>query len=214
MKNNHKFDCVKKSIFDWWDKNHNNNFDIKKPLVRLHEPTFGPEEITVFTEQLLTTNVTMGEKVREFENKYCELMGFNYGVSNNSGSSANLLILAALSNNQYKNKLNPGDEIIIPALTWSTSLWPIIQYGMIPSFVDCDRTTLNLDKDSILKAINSKTKAIMAVSIYGNPCDFDMLLDICRKYNLILIEDSCESMGAMYRGKYIGSFGVASSFSF
>lgn len=209
-----KFDNIRRAIFNWHKDNNRKIFNIKDPKVRLHEPTFGAEEISAFTEQLISTNVTMGKKVIDFEKKYCELMDFKFGVSNNSGSSANLLMLAAISNKDYYKRLNPGDEIIIPSLTWSTSVWPIVQYGMIPNFVDCDTSTLNLDTDLIIKAINSKTKAIMAVSIYGNPCNFDVLQDICKKYNLLLIEDSCESMGAKYRNKFVGSFGLISSFSF
>ena len=211
---NTDFKAVEAAINNWWSNNHDTSFDPNNPVVRLHEPTFGPDEISAVTRQMLTTFVTMGEKVKKFEQLYCDTLGFSHGVSNNSGSSANLLMLSALTNPMYKNGLNPGDEVILPALTWSTSLWPIIQCGLIPCFVDSDLATLNISPEAIEEAIGPRTKAIMAVPVYGNPCDYDALLDICDRHNLILIEDGCESMGAKYRGKNVGSFGKVSSFSF
>ncbi|WP_421781073.1 DegT/DnrJ/EryC1/StrS family aminotransferase [Kiloniella litopenaei] len=213
-KNTNTFQEVENAIEKWWSQNHKPSFNPDEPKVKLHDPTFGPEEITAVTKQLLTTYVTMGEKVQEFEKLYCKQYGYTHGVSNNSGSSANLLMLAALTNPHYKGGLNPGDEVIIPALTWSTSLWPIIQNNLVPCFVDSDLDTLNISPNAIEEAIGPRTKAIMAVPVYGNPCDYDALLDICERHNLILIEDACESMGARYKGKSVGSFGKVSSFSF
>ena len=208
------YSAVEDAIRDWWQANHNSAFDIRNPVVRLHEPTFGPEEISAVTKQMLTTRITMGEKVIQFEKNFCQALGHSHSVSNNSGSSANLLMLAALTNPVYKNGLCPGDEVILPALTWSTSLWPVLQCGLLPCFVDSDLDTLNINPIAIEQSIGPRTKAIMAVPIYGNPCDYDALRDICERHNLILIEDACESMGAKYKGQNVGQFGQVASFSF
>ena len=132
----------------------------------------------------------------------------------NSGSSANLLALQCLINPYRKNRLKPGDEIIIPTLCWSTSLWPIIQSNLKPVFVDINKNTLNLDEQSIEKKITKKTKAIMLVHVLGNTCNMNTIMRIKKKYNLFLIEDTCESLGTKYKNKYLGTFGEFSSFSF
>ena len=205
---------LEKAMRSCWEENQSNKFDIDNPVVKLHEPTFNSDEIIAFTNQMLTTRVTMGEKVIEFEKKYCSKYSYGHGVSNNSGSSANLLMLSVLTSKLTKNNLNKGDEIILPALTWSTTVWPVIQMGLVPVYVDCDLHTFNMDSNKIEDAISNKTKAIFSVPIYGNPCEMDDILSICDKYNLMLIEDCCESMGARYKNKYVGSFGRVASFSF
>ncbi len=186
----------------------------KKVRIKLHEPTFSTEEIYTFTKQLITTNVTMGPEVEYFEKKICDKFGFKYAVTSNSGSSANLLMIASLMSNLNSKKLKKGDEIIVPALAWSTSIFPITQYGLVPVFVDCELDTMNITIKEIHKSITKKTKAILAIPIYGNPCDMKEIQKICKKYNLILLEDTCESMGAKYNKRYLGGFGLASTFSF
>ena len=204
-----------KAIEEKWNKKHKeHHFNKNNPEIKLHQPTFGVEEIVAFTEQMITTNVTMGEEVEKFEDNYSNYLKSKYAVSSNSGSSANLLMIAALCNYYNKDKLNRGDEVIIPALTWSTTMFPLTQYGLKPVFVDCDLNTLNIDLNKIEDAISPKTRAIFVVHIYGNPCDMSGIISICKKYNLILIEDSCESMGAYYNKSPVGSFGLMSSFSF
>ena len=209
---------LKNTIFQYVEKycaeNHKFDFDIKNPIVRLHEPTFGADEINAFLDQMLSTKVTMGPEVKKFEQQYANYFGHKYGVSNNSGSSANLLAISALANNQTTNNLNAGDEVIVPSLSWSTTIWPLIQHNLIPVFVDCDPKTFNFDLNKLEKAINSKTKAIMLVHVYGNPCDMDEIIAIANKYNLQIIEDSCESMGAYYKKKAVGTFGRVATFSF
>ena len=213
MKENN-YEKVEEAIKEFWLQNNKNKFDINNPVVRLHEPTFNSDEIIAFTKQMLTTNVTMGKKVKEFEEKYVSSYGYKYGVSNNSGSSANLLMLSAITSKLTENNLKKGDEIILPALTWSTTVWPVIQCGLIPVYIDCKLDTFNMDPEKIEDAISAKTKAIFSVPIYGNPCDMDSILSICKKNNLMLIEDCCESMGAKYKDKSVGSFGRVASFSF
>lgn len=205
---------IKQSIEEYWNSEHDFKFDPNKPVVRLHEPSFGPEEICAGLEPMLTTFVTMGKKVKEFEKQYASHFGHKYGVMNNSGSSANLLAIAAIANKQTENCLNPGDEVIVPALSWSTTVWPLIQLGLIPVFVDCDLASFNFDMDKLEAAIGQKTKAIMLVHVYGNPCDMDRINEIVKKHKLQLIEDCCEAMGAEYKGKPVGTFGRVATFSF
>ena len=200
-----------KSIKSEWQKFHSKKNNRK---IKLHEPTFGVEEIFGFTKQLITTNVTMGKQVESFEKNICDKFGFRYAVSSNSGSSANLLMISALMSNLYSKRLKKNDEIIVPALAWSTSIFPLTQYGLKPVFVDCDLKTMNIDIDQVKKAISKKTKGILTIPIYGNPCEMDEITKICKKKGLILLEDTCESMGAKYNNKFLGSFGLASSFSF
>jgi len=156
---------------------------------------------------------TMGKHVKEFEDKFSKFHKRKYAVMVNSGSSANLLMIAA---QMYvsKNKLKPGDEIIVPAVSWSTTYFPLQQYGLKLVFVDVSKDSFNIDPIKIEKAITKKTKAIFAVNLYGNPCDFTKIKTICKKKKLILFEDNCESLGAEYKGKFSGSFGITSSFSF
>lgn len=196
------------------DKEFRFDFDPKNPAVRLHEPTFGADEINAAVDQMLTTQVTMSKQVRKFEEQYARKFGYQYGVMNNSGSSANLLALAAAVNPMAKNCLKPGDEVIVPALSWATTVWPVIQCGLIPVIVDCDAATYNFDLNKLEAAISPKTRAIVLVHVYGNPCDMAGLMTLVKKHDLMLIEDCCEAMGAYYDGKAVGSFGAMGTFSF
>ncbi len=193
---------------------HHFEFDPRNPVVRLHEPTFGADEIIAAIDVLLSTRVTMGPKVRAFEEEFAQHFHFAHGVASNSGSSANLLAIAALSNPMVKERLKPGDEIIVPALCWSTTVWPIVQHNLVPVIVDIDPATFNIDPAEIERAITPRTRGIMPVHVYGNPCDMTATLDLCRRRNLILIEDCCEALGAAYDGKPVGSFGRVGTFSF
>jgi CDP-6-deoxy-D-xylo-4-hexulose-3-dehydrase len=193
---------------------HHHSFDPRDPVVRLHEPTFGADEINAVLECLLTTQVTMGEKVRGFERAFADAYGWRHGIMNNSGSSANLLAIAAIANPATEDGLRPGDEVIVPALSWSTTVWPLIQLGLVPIIVDIDPVSLNISPEAIERAIGPRTRAVMIVPVYGNPCDMDAITDICRRRNLILIEDCCEALGAFYDGKPVGRFGRAATFSF
>ncbi|MCW9035106.1 MAG: DegT/DnrJ/EryC1/StrS family aminotransferase [Rhodospirillales bacterium] len=189
-------------------------FDPKNPIVRLHEPTYGTDEIFAVTEKLLLDRITMGEAVRAFEQTFSDYGRYAESVSVNSGSSANLLAIAALVNPEMDNPMKPGDEVIVSALSWATTVWPLVQFGLVPVIVDIDPLTLNLDPNEVEKAIGPKTKAVMPVHVYGNPCDMDALCSICESHNLYLIEDCCEALGAEYNGKAVGKFGHIGTFSF
>lgn len=205
---------VRASVTAYCRARHDFSFKPDKPVVRLHEPTFSGEEINAALECMLTTHVTMGAKVKAFERQFADKYGFKNGIMVNSGSSANLLAVAALANPQTKDGLKPGDEVIVPALSWSTTVWPLVQSGLVPVIVDIDPKTLNIDPAEIERAIGPKTKAVMIVPVYGNPCDMDAIVDICRRKSLTLIEDCCEALGATYDGKPLGKFGRVGTFSF
>lgn len=182
-------------------------------IVKLHEPTFGEEEIQAAVDQMRTTHVTMGPKVREFENQCAKNFRSGYALMCNSGSSANLLAIAALSNPAWPDHMKEGDEVIVPALSWATSVWPIVQHKLVPVFVDCDLSTYNFDYAKLEAAITHKTRAIMVVHVYGNPCDMERIMRLAERYGLYVIEDTCESMGATFNGKPVGSFGDVGTMS-
>lgn len=172
------------------------------------------DDIINMIKVLLTGNFTMGEQVSKFEKMFAEYVGSKYAVMVNSGSSANLLAFAALTNHKRNQKLAPGDEVIVPALCWSTSIFPIIQCNLAPVFVDVDPNTLNIDLDDLERKITSKTKAIMLVHVLGNSTDMNRLMDIVNRHNLILIEDTCESLGSKFNDKYLGTLGTYGTYSF
>jgi CDP-6-deoxy-D-xylo-4-hexulose-3-dehydrase len=175
-------------------------------------PTFGEDEIMEAIDSLLSQEVTMGKKVAKFEQMFADYMGVKHAVMVNSGSSANLLMMSAASNPMYGGRLMPGDEVIVPALTWSTTIWPVIQTGHMPVLVDCDPKTLCINIDKI--EITPRTKAILCAHILGNGCNMDALTELAKKHNLILLEDNCESLGSKYKGKQLGTIGRMGTFSF
>jgi len=177
-------------------------------------PTYGSDEVKEALDSLLSTYVTMGEKCKVFENKFSEYVGMNHGLFVNSGSSANLIALSILNSPEVDDPIKKGDEIITPALTWSTTVFPIYNIDAIPVFIDIDPNTMTLDVDQIEDAITSKTKAILPVHLLGNPCEMEKIMEIAREKNLYVIEDCCEAHGAMRHNKKIGSFGDISTFSF
>ena len=193
---------------------HDFSFNSDSPVVRLHEPTFSADEINAALDCMLTTRVTMGAKVKKFEKAFCVPYDHGNGVMSNSGSSANLLAVAALANPDTREGLKPGDEIIVPALSWSTTIWPLVQLGLIPVVVDIDPETLNINPNEIEAAIGPKTRGLMIVHVYGNPCDMNAIGAVCERHELILLEDCCEALGATYDYMPVGSFGRFGTFSF
>lgn len=157
-------------------------------------------------------NFTMGQRVTEFEKEFAVHLGAKYAVMVNSGSSANLILVHALKYHSRFN-LEPGDEIIVPAVSWSTTFFPVTQSGFVLRFVDIERQTLNIDVSQIESAITPKTKAIFAVNLLGNPVNWDVLNQIATRHSLILLEDNCESLGGYYQGKSLGTFGLGGTFS-
>lgn len=157
---------------------------------------------------------SMGTEVAEFERRFAEYFGSKHAVMVNSGSSANLLMTAALFFTKNPAlRLERGDEIIVPAVSWSTTYTPLQQYGLHLKFVDIDLETLNFDLAALEEAVTDRTRAIMVVNLLGNPNDFDALSRIIDGRDIVVIEDNCESMGARFNGKQCGTFGVMGSFS-
>ncbi|EFI7304407.1 DegT/DnrJ/EryC1/StrS family aminotransferase [Escherichia coli] len=155
---------------------------------------------------------TMGKKVELYEKNFADLFGSKYAVMVSSGSTANLLMIAALFFTN-KPKLKRGDEIIVPAVSWSTTYYPLQQYGLKVKFVDINKETLNIDIDSLKNANSDKTKAILTVNLLGNPNDFAKINEVINNRDIILLEDNCESMGAVFQNKQAGTFGVMGTFS-
>ena len=174
--------------------------------------TWDEKEAEAINRVISSNRFSMGNEVAAFEKEFADYFGAKHAVMVNSGSSANLVMVAAIVLSD-KYDLRAGDEVIVPAVSWVTTYTVLQQYGLKLKFVDIDINTLNIDLDQLRDAITPRTKAVFAVNILGNPNDFDVLAEICEKDALILIEDNCESMGAQYKGKYTGTFGVAGSFS-
>lgn len=187
-----------------------------RPGTRNHFPltssTWGEEEIAAIHRVIESERYTMGPEVDSFEREFAAFFGSRHAVMVNSGSSANLLALAGLLYHP-DGLLRPGDEILVPAVSWSTTFFPVHQVGCVLRFVDVDPATLNLDLDKLENAVTPKVKAVLAVNLLGNPNEFDRLKRFCDSRGLILIEDSCESMGATYAGRYAGTFGRCGTFS-
>jgi len=171
--------------------------------------SWGKEEIEAIQKVIDTDMYTMGKHVKQFEQEFAKQFGSQNAVMVNSGSSANLLMLSML---KWKYKLK-GD-IIVPVVGWATTYFPIVQNGFVINFVDVDPNTWNIDVNKIEEAITPNTRAIMPVNLLGNSCDYTKIIGLCKEYNLLLIEDNCESMGAKYHHSYTGTIGLAGSFSF
>jgi len=176
--------------------------------------SWGKEETDAMHRVIDSGMFTMGPQVQAFERDFARYVGSQYCVMVNSGSSANLLMVAALFYTRNPRlKLQRGDEVIVPAVSWSTTYYPLYQYGLKIKFVDIDLNTLNYDLDQLEQAVSDKTRAIMAVNLLGNPNDFTRIQSIIGGRDIVLLEDNCESMGATFDGKQAGTFGVMGSFS-
>jgi len=185
-----------------------------KTKISIASPTYGFAEVNEALDSLLSTWVTMGKKVKKFENSFGRYIGSKYSVMVNSGSSANLLALSILTNPKFSKRIEAGSEVLTPAVTWATTLFPIVNVNLVPSIIDVDLEDFNLDVDKLRKSITKKTKAIMPVHLLGNPANMKEIIDIAKEYDLFVIEDSCEAHGAEFNNKKIGSFGDISTFSF
>ena len=178
----------------------------------LASTSWDEKEIEAIHNVIKTNNYTMGEYVKQFEKDFAGFTQNKYCVMVNSGSSANLLAIAALF---YKkeNPLKRGDEVIVPAVSWATTYYPLYQYGLKIKFVDVDKETLNFDISELKKAVTDKTRLIFAVNLLGNPNDYDEIKNIIGDKNIYLLEDNCESLGGVYKGKQLGSIGLMGTYS-
>jgi CDP-6-deoxy-D-xylo-4-hexulose-3-dehydrase len=182
--------------------------------IKLASSTWGTEEISALHSVIDSDNYTMGRKVREYEKEFANYFGAEYCVMVSSGSAANLLMIAGMFYHPDERlRLKAGDEVIVPAVSWSTTYFPLQQYGLKLKFVDIDIDTLNFDLGKLEGAINDDTRVIMAVNLLGNPNEFDVIRKLILEKGITLLEDNCESMGATFEDKQCGTFGLAGTFS-
>ena len=186
----------------------------KKFIYPLLEHTFSSKDLISAIKVILSGQMTMSNVTQQFEKQFAKFVNAKYAVMVNSGSSANLLATFASCNPKRKMRFKYGDEAIIPALCWPTSLWPLVQAGLKPVFVDPEVKSLNLDVDKIISSITSKTKLIMLVHVLGNGTNVEKLKKIAKKKKIILIEDTCESLGSKFKKKCLGTFGDFGTYSF
>jgi len=208
-----KQDVVSKTIEDIelsLNSFYENKVDEDK-LIRLHSSTLGKDELIAFSKAYLEGNITVGKYNKIYEKMAAEYFSSKFCVTSNSGSSANLLAISALV---QTGKLKKGDKVIVPSLAWSTTIFPLVQYGLIPVYIDICEDDFNLSLNDLEECVEEHDiKAVMVIHTYGNPVDLDFLVNFCISKKIILIEDTCESMGATWDNKPIGSFGIVGTFS-
>jgi len=207
MKYQEKLRLIKK-IFS---KNTKENKNFFYPLLT---DGYSSSDLQEASKVLLSGRLTMSKITKKFEKHFAKKIGSKYALMVNSGSSANLLALYCLINPFKKNRLKKGDECLVPALCWSTSLWPIIQAGLKPQFADVNLSTFTLDLETIKKKITKKTKAVMILNVLGNCSEMEKIKSFLNKKKIFLIEDSCEALGSKYKKKYLGTFGDFGTYSF
>lgn len=178
----------------------------------LASTSWGQEELDAIARVVATGQFTMGEEVRRFERAFADRFGVDHAVMMNSGSSANLVGVAALFHVQDR-PLQRGDEVIVPAISWATTFHPLQQYGLRLRFVDVELDTLNMDVSKLEQALTPRTRMVMAVSILGNPAALDVIRAFSDQHRLLFFEDNCESMGATLGGRLCGTFGDLGTFS-
>lgn len=199
-------------LYNLRDKN--KEFIPGKSKVNYAGRVFDEKEMVAVIDSALDFWLTLGKKGEEFISAFTDYMDMKYGMVVNSGSSANLAAVSALCSPNIKNPMNPGDEVITTAMAFPTTLNPIIQNGLIPVFIDVEEGTYNIDVSKIEEAISEKTRAIMFAHTLGNPARMDKIMEIAKKYNLYVIEDTCDALDSKFDGKLCGTFGDFSTYSF
>lgn len=177
---------------------------------KLCDDTWNECEFTAIQQVLDSNMFSMGKRVEAYEREFAEKFDVKYALMVSSGSAANLLAVAGLV---YSGRLQRGDEVIVPAVSWSTTYYPLYQMGLKLKFVDIDKETLNIDTKKLAMAITEHTKMICLVNLLGNPNEFDEIFKICRNESIIIMEDNCESLGAEYHGKKAGTIGLVGTYS-
>ena len=191
---------------------HNNNYVKGQSNIYYSGPYWDNKEVEAAIKTLLTGKwLPSGEEVNKFERAFSKKFGFGHSVMVNSGSSANLVMIAALK--KYFD-WQDGDEIIVCVCGFPTTINPILQNNLKPVFVDIDYSDLNWNLEQIKSKITTKTRAVFSSPVLGNPYDYDKLLEICDQYNIELIADNCDSLGSKWEGEYLTKHAVAASCSF
>lgn len=187
----------------------------EKTFLPASKKVTGAREMNAMIDAALDCRLTAWRFNRKFEQRLAEFAGVNHVLTVNSGSSANLIAFSTLTSPVLgKRAILPGDEVIAVAAAFPTTVNPIIQYGCIPVFIDIELGTYNIDVSAIEAAITHKTKAIMIAHTLGNPFNLEVVVGLCKKYNLWLIEDCCDALGSIYKGKMVGTFGDLATLSF
>jgi CDP-4-dehydro-6-deoxyglucose reductase, E1 len=181
-------------------------------VYQLASSSWDQDELNAMQRVIKSGNFTMGHEVREFERKFADYCGTKFAVMSNSGSSANLLAMAAIKYSKKYGK-DERDEVIVPAVSWSTTYYPITQLGYKLRFADVDLNSLNATASAIQAAINNRTAGIFAVNLLGNPSDLEVISNLASEAGIFLLEDNCESMGARIGTKFSGTFGQIGTFS-
>jgi CDP-6-deoxy-D-xylo-4-hexulose-3-dehydrase len=175
---------------------------------------FDEREMNAMVSAVLDFWLTLGPYGEEFEGKLKSFLGVSEVILVNSGSSANLLTVSALCSREVEDHLLPGDEVITPAVTFPTTVAPLVQNNLIPVFVDCELGTYNVAPSSLEGAVSERTRAILLPHTLGNPCEMDAIMDLARGHRLFVIEDVCDALGSRYRDKHVGTFGDLGTLSF
>ena len=180
----------------------------------LSSDTWDDKEVNAINRVVASNRYTMGKEVKQFEKDFAEFMGAKHAVMTNSGSSANLISIATLAlHPKFKKKDNPN--IIVPTVSWSTTYFPVHQWGYTLKFVDVELDTFNLSVENVLNAIDDNTVAVFTVNLLGSASELERLKAVCDAKDIVLIEDNCESLGATLNdGRQCGTIGTMGTFSF
>lgn len=180
---------------------------MREDPISMSSPDIEEEDIRAVLDVLPTGRLSIGPKIEEFERGVAEWVGTRHAVGVSSGTAALHLIVKALG-------LGPGDEVLVPSFTFAASVNAILYERATPVFVDIEPQTYNLDPEDLASKVGERTRAILAVDVFGHPADWDAILDVARRHGLAAIDDSCEALGAEYRGTRLGRFGAAAAFAF
>lgn len=217
MKNikQHKRDIFKKVIELYRLEKEKGGFIPGKTMINYAGRVYNEKELINLVDASIDFWLTAGRYAQQFEKEFADFLGMKYCLLTNSGSSANLLAISALTSPLLKERrLNKGDEVITTACGFPTTLNPIIQNNLVPVFIDIELGTYNIDVNKIEKAITKKTKAIFIAHTLGNPVDLDKIMELVKKYDLWFCEDNCDSLGSKYKDRFTGTFGHISTCSF
>jgi CDP-4-dehydro-6-deoxyglucose reductase, E1 len=190
-------------------------FDPASPSVPVSGRVFGAEEVVELVRTSLDFWLTAGPETKKFERALARAAGLRHALMVNSGSSANLAAVTALTSPELGDRrLRPGDEVITVAAAFPTTVNPIVQNRLVPVFVDVELPTYNIDPAQLEAAVSSRTRAVVIAHTLGNPFDLGAVTDLCRRHDLMLVEDCCDALGASYDGRPVGTFGDLATLSF
>jgi len=181
--------------------------EIEMKIIDMAKPELDQSDINEVLEVLSSGRLALGPKAQEFEERMAEYIGVKYAVAVSSGTSALHILIRALG-------VGPEDEVLVPSFTFASTVNVALYEKAKPVFVDIEPETYNLDPNDLQKKITKKTKAVLGVDVFGHPAEWDEILKVAERYNLKIIDDSCEALGAEYKGRKIGQFGDAACFAF